>query len=141
MLPVTAGYPLTSKTLPFRDAYIDRWDEGPLNVGASAYDIIRFLLPAAIERAGTLGNEEMIKPLEESHIETSLTRSFRFTPNHDVYYREGMLSDPDEDGFISALFQWQDEQTLVPIYPKQLMEEAGSSYIFPDWSGPWDNID
>jgi len=140
MLPVTAGYPLTSKTLPFRNAYINRWDEGPLNMGASAYDIIRFLLPDAIERAGTLETEEMIKSLEESHIETSLTRSFRFTPNHDVFYNEGMLSDPDEDGFISALFQWQDEQTLVPIYPRQLMEETGATYTYPPWPGPWDNI-
>jgi branched-chain amino acid transport system substrate-binding protein len=108
MLPVTAGYPLTSKTLPFRDSYMEMWNEGPLNFGASAYDIIRFLLPDAIERAGTLETEAVIKALEESHIETSLTRSFRFTQNHDVYYREGMLSDPDEDGFISALFQWQE---------------------------------
>ena len=140
MLPVTAGYPLTSKTLPFRDSYIDKWGEGPLNVGASAYDIIRFLLPDAIERAGTLETEAVIKSLEESHIETSLTRSFRFTSNHDVYYREGMLSDPDEDGFISALFQWQENGTLAPIYPKQLMEEAGATYLYPHWSGPWDDI-
>jgi hypothetical protein len=51
-----------------------------------------------------------------------------------------MLSDPDEDGFISALFQWQENGMLAPIYPNQLMEEVGASYIFPDWAGPWDNI-
>jgi branched-chain amino acid transport system substrate-binding protein len=141
MLPVTAGYPLTTKTLPFRDSYMEMWNESPLNFGASAYDIIRFLLPDAIERAGTLETEAVIESLENTHIETSLTRSFRFTSNHDVFYKEGMLSDPDEDGFISALFQWQDEQTLVPIYPGQLMEEAGASYMFPDWAGPWDNLD
>jgi branched-chain amino acid transport system substrate-binding protein len=140
MLPVTAGYPLTSKTLPFKDSYIEMWKEGPINMGASAYDIIRFLLPDALERAGTLETEAVIESLENAHIETSLARSFRFTSNHDVYYEEGMLSDPDDDGFISALFQWQDEQTVVPIYPGQLMEETGATYMFPDWSGPWDNI-
>jgi hypothetical protein len=29
---------------------------------------------------------------------------------------------------------------LVPIYPKQLMEEVGATYVYPPWSGPWDNI-
>ena len=138
MLPVTAGYPLTSKTLPFRESYVARWGKVPLNMGASAYDIVRFLLPDAIERAGTLNADDVIEALEKTHIETSLTRSFVFTSNHDVMYKEGMLSDPDEAGFISALFQWQDNQTLVPIYPRQLMEDAGATYIYPDWSGPWD---
>ena len=138
ILPVTAGYPLTNKTLPFRDAYITRWGESPLNVGSSAYDIIRYLIPDALERAGTMETEAVIKALEKTHIETSLTRNFAFTSNHDVMYEEGMLSDPDEKGFISALFQWQEDGMLVPIYPKQLMDAAGATYIYPDWPGPWD---
>jgi hypothetical protein len=37
-------------------------------------------------------------------------------------------------------FQWQDG-VLVPVYPIWLMEEAGATYTFPDWPGPWDNLD
>ena len=138
MESVTAGYPLTSKTLPFRESYIDKWGEIPTNTAGSTYDIIRFVLPDALERAGTTESEKVIKALEETHIETSLARNFAFTSTHDVMYSEGMMSNPDDFGHISALFQWQEDGTLVPIHPKQLMEEAGATYIFPDWSGPWD---
>ena len=36
-------------------------------------------------------------------------------------------------------FQWQTNGTRVPVYPRELMEGAGVTYTFPDWSGPWDD--
>jgi hypothetical protein len=39
------------------------------------------------------------------------------------------------------LMQWQENGELVPIYPKWLREETESSYIYPDWPGPWDDSD
>jgi len=27
---------------------------------------------------------------------------------------------------------------LMPVYPKDVMQEAGVTYTFPDWAGPWD---
>ncbi|KON29670.1 hypothetical protein AC477_05650 [miscellaneous Crenarchaeota group-1 archaeon SG8-32-1] len=139
MLPMTVGYPLTNKTLPFRDSYIDRWGETPNHVGAAAYDIIRFILFDVLERAGTTETEAVIKALETTQVETSMARNFAFTSNHDVLYGKGMLSNPDDYGFIASLFQWQQDGSLVPVYPKWLMEEAGATYTFPDWPGPWDN--
>ena len=136
--PVTAGYPLTSETLPFRDSYIDRWGETPLFLGAAAYDIIRFILFDAIKRAGTTETEAVIGALEETQVETSLAKNFVFTSNHDVLYSEGMISDRNGYGHPSILFQWQENATLVPIYPMWIMEEAGATYTFPDWPGPWD---
>ena len=135
---ISAGYPLTSETLAFRDSYIDRWGKTPLFLGAAAFDIIRFVLPDALGRAGTTETEAVIESLEDTNVETSLARNFVFTSNHDVLYREGMLSNPDDYGHPSELFQWTENATLVPIYPKWLMEEAEATYTYPDWPGPWD---
>jgi hypothetical protein len=37
-------------------------------------------------------------------------------------------------------FQWQDG-IQVPVDPTKIMEEAGATLTFPDWSGPWDDFD
>ena len=76
--------------------------------------------------------------METIHVETSLASNFIFTTNHDVMYTEGMLSNPDDYGHPSILFQWQGEKELIPIYPMWIMEEAESTYTYPDWPGPWD---
>jgi len=133
---IVAGYPLTTKTLPTKDAYLERWGEEITSNAAVAYDTVRFILPDAIERAGTTETEAVIKALEETDIETSLVRRFVFTSSHDIMSVKG----PEQkDYFFAATFQWQDG-VLVPVYPIWLMEEAGVSYTFPDWPGPWDNI-
>ena len=48
-------------------------------------------------------------------------------------------NDPDADFPISITFQWQDGK-MVPVGPIKIMEEAGATYTFPDWQGPWDDI-
>jgi len=138
VLPIIAGYPLTSKTLPAREAFIERWGETPGPWAGGAYDILRFVLPDAINRAGTIETEAVIEALEETSTETSLAENFVFTESHDVMMGENLM-DADSDYMMAMLFQWQNGQQ-VPIYPKKIMEEAGASYMFPDWSGPWDNI-
>jgi branched-chain amino acid transport system substrate-binding protein len=135
---VTVGYPITSKTMPFHDSYIERWGVAPFFIGASSHDIIRFILFDALERAGTTETEEVIKALEETDVETTRARKFAFTTSHDVLYTGEIVDNPDDYGIVVSLFQWQEEGALVPIYPKWLMEEAGATYTFPDWPGPWD---
>jgi hypothetical protein len=44
---------------------------------------------------------------------------------------------PEEDYLIVSLFQWQNG-VQVPVYPIEIMEDAGGTYKFPDWPGPWD---
>jgi len=129
---VMAGYPITSKTLSTINAYLDRWGEMPIYTGTGAYDLIRFILPDSLERAGTLETEAVIKALEEVDLETTTAPRFVFTSSHDIMFGPGY----DEQYF----FQWQDG-VLVPVYPIWLMEEAGATYTFPDWAGPWDNLD
>ena len=136
-VPITAGYPLTSKTLPAREAYIDRWGEIPIRGAVSAYDVVRFILPDAINRAGTTETEAVIKALEKTDIETSLARRFVFTSSHDTMVGGGQINRPDLDYMMACKFQWQNG-TLVPVYPKSLMMETGATYIFPPWQGPWD---
>jgi ABC-type branched-subunit amino acid transport system substrate-binding protein len=139
-LPISAGYPITSKTLPTRDAYIERWGEIPDAVAAATYDAVRFILFDAIERAGTIETDTVIGALEETKIETSMARNFVFTSSHDVMIGAAGPNRPEEDYLLVLQFQWQDGKQ-VPVYPKEIMEEAGATYTFPDWPGPWDNLD
>ena len=135
---ITAGYNLTSKTLPVREAYINRWNEIPSSSAATAYDILRYILADAIRRAGTLEVSAVIDALETTSIETTNAKNFVYTSSHDLMMGENP-NNPDADYTLVIYFQWQNEK-LIPIYPKKIMEEAGATYIFPPWSGPWDKI-
>ena len=138
-LPSTTGYPFTSKTLQTRDAYMNRWGEAFGMGGINAYDGIRFILADAIERAGTIETEAVIKALEETSVETSNARDFVFTESHGLMMGTD-ANDPDADYAIIIGFQWQDG-VQVPVDPRKIMEEAGATITFPDWSGPWDDLD
>ncbi|MEJ2241946.1 MAG: hypothetical protein P8Y18_07370, partial [Candidatus Bathyarchaeota archaeon] len=136
--PIVAGYPITTKTLPTRDAYLDRWNENIKGSGAGTYDTIRFILADAIKRAGTTETQAVIEALEETSIETAKARNWVFTQSHDVMVGEN-IHDPEADHQIVMIFQWQNKE-LIPVYPKKIMEEAGTTLTFPSWSGPWGNI-
>ena len=135
--PITAGYPLTNKTVPTREAYMQRWGEIPDMTATAMYDVVRFILPDAIRRAGTTETEAVIKALETTNIETSTARRFVFTSSHDGYVGLAGPNIPSADYLLVCLFQWQANSTQVPVYPKQIMEEAGATYQYPDWTGPW----
>ena len=134
--PVLAGYPLTSKTMPVREAYINRWGENPKWFGGNAYEVLRYILSDAIERAGTIEPDAVIEALEQVSIETANARNFVFTSSHDLMMGENP-NNPDADYVLALLFQWIDGKQ-VPVYPKKIMEEAGATYTYPDWPGPWD---
>ncbi len=68
--PAVAGYPVTNKTLPTREAYFQRWGELAGSTAIPAYDTVRIILPDAIERAGTTETEAVIKALETTNVET-----------------------------------------------------------------------
>jgi len=133
---LTAGYPLTSKTLSAREAYINRWNETPGIITSNTFDIVRYIIPDAVKRAGTLEAGAVIEALEDTSIEITSTRNFVFTSSHDVMMGENP-NDPDADYMLIILFQWIDGKQ-VPVYPRRIMEEAGATYTYPDWPGPWD---
>ena len=133
--PAASGYPLTTKTRPTRDAYMQRWGENPSDSAAAAYDTVRFILPDAIKRAGTKEAEAVIHALEETYIETSMARRFVFTSSHDVMVGAA----PNRLGEYYVLvctFQWQNG-AQVPVHPKEIMEEAEATYKYPPWEGAW----
>ena len=137
-VPTTTGYPFTSKTLQTRDAYMNRWGEPITWTAAIYYDAIKFILKDAIERAGTIETEAVIKALEKTSVETSNARDFVFTESHGLMMGTD-ANDPNADYSIVMGFQWQDG-VQVPVDPTKIMEEAGAALTFPDWSGPWDSI-
>jgi len=128
--PFVAGYPWTNKTLPVRAAFIDMWGHTPTFTAHGAYDTVRYILADAIERAGTTETDAVIEALEETDIETTDSPRFTFTPSHDIMFGPGYTQ--------AIFFQWQADGTRVPVYPKEIMEEAGATYTYPDWPGPWD---
>jgi branched-chain amino acid transport system substrate-binding protein len=136
--PIVAAYPLTSKTIPTKEAYFNRWGESIDIIGSNAFDNLRYILADAIERAGTIETEAVIEALEQTSVETSNARNFVFTPSHGLMMGENP-NDPEAEYAHVIYFQWQNRE-LVPVYPKKIMEEAGASYTFPDWPGPWDDI-
>jgi branched-chain amino acid transport system substrate-binding protein len=138
-LPIVSGYPLTNKTVPTREAYMQRWGDIPNAFATASYDAVRFILSDAIKRAGTTETDAVIKALEKTDIETSMARRFVFTSSHDVMIGSAGPNIPSEDYMLVCLFQWQNG-TQVPVYPKQLLDEAGASYKYPDWKGPWSNM-
>ena len=135
--PGVVGYPFTSETLAFREAYFNRWNEISLT-GGSAYAVLRYILSDAIERAGIIETDAVIEALEQTSVETTGARNFVFTESHALMMGKNP-NDPDADYAIMMMFQWQNG-TQVPVYPIELMEEAGATYTFPDWDGPWDDI-
>ncbi|MFH1520235.1 MAG: hypothetical protein ABID61_01180, partial [Candidatus Micrarchaeota archaeon] len=99
-------------------------------------DILRFILPDAIKRAGTIETEAVIKALEKTSVETSNAKNFVFTSSHDTMIGENP-NNPEQDYMITILYQWVNGKQ-IPVYPQEIMEEAGATYTFPDWAGPWD---
>ncbi len=136
-LPIVAGYPLTNKTLLTREAYMQRWGEIPSGVATYYYDVVRFILSDAIKRAGTTETQAVIKALETTDIETSTARHFVFTSSHDGFVGAAGPNVPSADYLLVCLFQYQANNTQVPVYPTQIMMEAGATYQNPPWWGPW----
>jgi len=135
-LPVISGYPLTNKTLPTRQAFIQRWEEVPQDFAVATYDTVRFILSDAIRRAGSTETEAVIKALEMTDVETSMARHWIFTSSHDVMVGSGAPNNPAQDYMVMCIFQWQNG-TQVPMRPEEIMKEAGATYKYPLWQGPW----
>ena len=128
--PYLIEYPLTSETLPARNAYIDRWGNAPTYAARNVYEIVRYVLPAAIEHAGTTETEAVIEALEEIEVETASQKGYKYTSDHDKLFYSG--------DFMFMYTQWQANGERVIVYPKEIMHEVGATYIYPPWPGPWD---
>lgn len=96
---------LTDKTKPFIDAFIAEMGEAP-TYNAGTYDAL-YILKEAIERAGSLDQDEIVEELEKTDYVGTPGRVV-FNDEHDVTWGPG---------YVTALgVQWQDGQ-LKGVWP------------------------
>ena len=102
---------LTDWAKKFYEAYEKRWDIPPEAYGTSSSYMGPYVLKDAIERAGTLDPDAVIKALEETDLMGVYGR-IRFDPqSHQV-----IPGDDPAEGAVGSLIQWQAGERVV-IYP------------------------
>jgi len=133
---LTIGYPITSQTAAAKDAFLARWGVPMQSIAAAAYDVVKFLLADAINRAKTTDTDAVIKALETVRIDTVLANDFGFTSNHDIYVDASRLANLSNTTLLYSVIQWQNG-VQVPIFPESLRKAAGANLQYPPWQGPW----
>jgi branched-chain amino acid transport system substrate-binding protein len=114
----------TDWTMKFYNAYTKRWGVEPEGLGTSSSYMVVYVLRDAIERAGSLDPDKVIKALEQTDIMGVYGR-LRFDPkSHQVI----PAKDPKE-GAVGSILQWQDGKRVV-VYPKSI---AKGSIQLPPW--------
>ncbi len=121
------GVEFTEKTAPFMDAFIEETGETP-TYNAGTYDAV-YILKEAIERAGSLDQDEIVVELEKTDYDGTAGH-FVFDASHDVKWGPG---------YVTAVgVQWQDGE-LVGIWPpadgswNAVVYEGIVDYQLPTW--------
>ncbi len=108
----------TPWTMKFVKAYEKRWNIEPEGYGTSTSYMAPYVLKDAIERAGSLKADAVIKALEKTDMMGVYGR-IRFDPkNHQV-----IPSVDPEEGAVGTIFQWQARKRVVVFPPKIAMGE------------------
>jgi len=116
----------TPWTMKFYNAYKERWGVEPEGYGTSSSYMGPYVLKDAIERAGTIESEAVIKALEETDMMGVYGR-IRFDPkSHQI-----IPSTDPEEGAVGTIFQWQAGKRVVVFPPKIAMGEIK----LPPWMG------
>jgi branched-chain amino acid transport system substrate-binding protein len=114
----------TPWTLKFVNAYEKRWGIEPEGYGTSSSYMAPYVLKDAIERAGTLDSEAIVKALEETDLMGVYGR-IKFDPkSHQV-----VPSLDPEEGAVGTVFQWQAGKRVVVFPPKIAVGEI----LLPPW--------
>lgn len=101
----------------FYEAYAKRWGK-ELQAGhmpSEAYDSV-YILAKAIERAGCLDPDKLIKAIEETDYSGAIGRT-RFK-DHEIIFGE----DPNETALLTV-YQWKNKKR-VPVFPESIAEES-----------------
>ena len=116
----------TPWTMKFVKAYKKRWNIEPEGYGTSTSYMGPYVLKDAIERAGSLKSDAVVKALEEIDMMGVYGR-IRFDPtkkDHQVI----PSVDPAE-GAVGTIFQWQAGERIV-VFPKKI---AMGEIKLPPW--------
>jgi branched-chain amino acid transport system substrate-binding protein len=114
----------TSWTMPFYNAYEERWGVPPEGLGSSSSYMAVYVLKEAIERAGTLDSDKVVAALETTDMMGVYGR-IRFDPkSHQV-----IPALNPEEGAVGTILQWQDGERIV-VYPESI---ATGEILLPTW--------
>lgn len=112
--------PLTEKTLPFFDAFEERYKRQPVYTGSGAYDTV-YAYADSVSRAGSMDTDAIINALESIDMVTTTGR-MQLDDTHDLKAGEGL---------VSLLFaQWQEGGSRVIVWPEAART---GDYINPPW--------
>lgn len=112
--------PVTSKTIPFWDAFLKRYNRAPVYTAPGAYDAVH-IYAEAVKHANSTNAEALIPQLEKTDYVGVVGRVV-FDDAHDV--RAG-------PAYVSVRFsQWQDNGARVLVWPKDLRT---GTLIMPPW--------
>jgi branched-chain amino acid transport system substrate-binding protein len=113
---------VTSKTIPFAQAYKQRFGNLPAYTGYTAYDQV-YMFADAIKRAGSSDPDKIVEAMEKTDWESTIGRiqfygrEDQFT--HGIKYGPGLVN--------GLIFQWQDGKQ-VTVWPPNL---ASGKMKFP----------
>jgi len=114
----------TPWTMKFVEAYKKRWNIEPEGYGTSSSYMVPYVLKDAIERAGSMKTDAVIKALEETDM-IGVYGRIKFNPkNHQI-----IPSLDPEEGAVGTVFQWQAGKRVV-VFPKKI---AMGEIQLPPW--------
>src|SRR3954466_7364993 len=108
------GVAVTSKSVPFADAFQKKFGNFPSYAGYTAYDEV-YMIADAVRRAGSTDPDKMVDALEKTDWEGTIGRiqfygkDDQFT--HGLRYGKGFIT-----GLVS---QWRDGKQ-IPVWPKEV---------------------
>jgi branched-chain amino acid transport system substrate-binding protein len=114
----------TPLTMKFYDAYTKRWKVEPEGYGASSSYQAVYTLKDAVERAGTLDSEAVVKALEKTDL-TGVYGRIRF----DAKTHQVIPSLDPKEGAVGTIFQWQKGKRVV-VFPTSI---ATGQILLPPW--------
>jgi len=116
----------TPWTMKFVEAYKKRWNIEPEGYGTSSSYMAPYLLKDAIERAGTLESDAVVKALEGIDMMGVYGR-IRFDAKKNDH--QVIPSVDPEKGAVGTIFQWQAAKRIV-VFPKSI---AMGEIKLPPW--------
>ena len=114
---------MTPWTMKFVDAYKQKWGLEPEGYGTSSSYMAVYQLKEAIEKAGSLDSDAVIKALEAQDLMGVYGR-MKFAKNHQI-----IPADDPEKGATGCMFQWQNGKR-VQFFPKA---GATGKVLLPSW--------
>ena len=115
--------PISEKTIPFFDAFKEKYDREPIYNGVATYDGVYALHEAAV-RAGALTADELVTELEATD-RVGAAGTEKFDAQHDVVYNP---TDPSA-GLSLLYFQFQEDGSKKIVFPASVAE--GATYAKP----------